>query len=179
MDCRLAPHPSLLTWTPPTGARSKAVYATFQGRKLRLQTPLCRCRLFRDSATASLYLYADDIEAHNDFWAYVQSLEEYCLQLVSLRHLEMSSCIRNGTSIRLNVWESTEWFDDEGKVSDDADVEACRCLLELTGCWISPQKWGLKWKVVQIKKQAPAATPATSPVTTTTTTNVPCLFLDD
>lgn len=148
----MAPHPSLMTWTPPTGARSKSIFATFQGRKVRIQTPPCRCRIFRDSGSASLYIYSDGHPVQDEFWAYVRSLEGYCASLKDVHHLEASSCIRNETSIRLNVWESTDWFDADGRyVQSPESVQCCSCILEFAGCWISTtQKWGLKWKVTQI-----------------------------
>lgn len=183
MDFRLAPDPRVMTWAPPTGTRSKSVFATFQGRKLRIQTPKCRCRLFRDSATASLYLYSDGHEVQDDFLMYVKGLEDYCSSLAFLRDSELSSCIRNERSIRLNVWESTEWFDLEGvHVQSPETINGCSCILEFTGCWLSTgQKWGLKWKVMQIKEEEPPAKPSEdfiddeSPICT----QHECMFLDD
>lgn len=180
----MAPDPRVMTWTSPTGTKSKSIFATFQGRKLRIQTPACRCRLFRDSSTASLYLYADPTSLHESFWSYVSSLETFCSAIPHMKDLEASSCIRNETSIRLNVWESTEWFDMQGvHVQSPETLAACSCILEFTGCWLSATgKWGLKWKVVQIKEEP---VPPKQELQFLDDDDVPpslgteCMFLDD
>jgi hypothetical protein len=188
MDFRLAPDPRVMTWAPPSGGArsSKSVFATFQGRKLRIQTPKCRCRMFRDGATSSLYLYSDDHEVQQDFLKYVTALEDYCSSLTYLRNCELSSCVRNETSVRLNVWESTEWFDLEGlHVPSPESLNACSCILEFTGCWLSAgQKFGLKWKVVQVKEETPPGKPMEDfldgdEVFPRWDTGGKCMFLDD
>lgn len=160
MDFRKAPHPSLLTWTPPTGnGKSKTVHATYQGRKLLFQTPRCRCRIFRDAST-SLYLYFDDTELQAEFKAFVEDMETYASQMMDRFdvHVECSSCIRQGRSMRLNIWENTDWFDRNGmKISSDVPLDGCSCLIELKGCWVSSRSWGLKWNVLQIKQEEPPA----------------------
>lgn len=162
-----------MTWTLPTGpGATKTIHATFHGKKLRVQTPVCRCKVFKDTASAALYLYFDDSTLHRDFEAYVHDLESFAAEMSCLHHLESRSCLRTshaGTSMRFNVWESTQWYDEDGEyLKESPQMRGCSCIVEFRGCWVSQTGWGLKWNVVQIKQARPP--PPVQPA---------CMILDD
>lgn len=152
MDFRTAPQPSELTWVGPRGfGKTKTAGATYGGRKLLIQTPICATRMFKDPQSMTLYLsLTDDIQ--KQFGDFVQSYETYAAGLPHAADIELSSCLRNG-SFRLTVWNDAQWFDASGVYLKEppSAIHSCAAILEFQGCWVSGTKWGLKWKATQIK----------------------------
>lgn len=165
MDFRLAPNPCELSWQPPRGipAKTRTAAATFQGKKLVVQTPECPVRLFRNQGSVTLYLDLTSSEIAKEFGAWVEScehaastvLEEWCP--VDAK----SPSVRNG-SLRLMIWEDAQWFDGAGvylKEPPDGPIATASCILELQGCWVGTGKWGLKLRATQIQVQKGKAPP--------------------
>jgi hypothetical protein len=71
---------------------------------------------------------------------------------------------RGNRTLRVTAFTDTLIFDAAGAVTaDPSGAKACSCLLELQGAWTSPARWGVRWKVVQVKlsdEPAPRATAA-------------------
>lgn len=66
-------------------------------------------------------------------------------------------------SLRVTAFNDTLIFDKDGNlVHDPAGAKACSCLLELQGAWTSPARWGLRWRVAQVKL-ADAPRPGAAP----------------
>lgn len=157
MDFRVAPGPSELTWSAPTGfGKTKTAGATFGGKKIMVQTPAFKARMFKDPRSTTLYLsLAGDIgEAFSTF---VESYESFASTKLEG---ELSSCLRNG-SFRVTAWDDVQWFDAAGVFLKESptSLDAVVVAMEFGGCWVSNGKWGLKWRVQQIKAVSSPATP--------------------
>lgn len=130
--------------------------ARCDGQRVTVQTPLTPCRVHM--AGRGMYrldlVFRDDVDVHVDFVRFVQDLETSAGEDTALRDWapgDLSRCVFNG-SMRLMVFSDTLTFDDQGKLSADLmDAAACQCLIELQGIWKTESKWGIRWKVVQVK----------------------------
>lgn len=83
-----------------------------------------------------------------------------------------------GTNFRVMLFSDTLVFDENGQLSADAmQAGSGALLLELTGAWTSPGRWGLRWKVVQFKfwKAAVAEPP---PMDDDDVPTAECMFVD-
>ena len=161
MDFRLAPKPTELAWLAPRGfGKTKTAAATSGGKKFVIQTPVCGVRMFKDQRSTTLYLSVND-DVRQEFAEFLKAYEEYAAGLPHAAGIELSSCIRN-TSVRLMVWDDAQWFDQGGNFLKDppTSIDACACILEFGGCWISADKWGLKWRVTQVQLCDSSETPA-------------------
>lgn len=149
MDYRVAPQPSELAWLPPRGfGKTQTVAAMYAGKRIAIQTPVVSTRVYRDPRSVTLYLAVDDV-----FASFIQSYEDHAASLPYVAAVERSPAIRNG-NLRVTVWENeAQWFDVDGTflAQPPAVVRKCACVLEFGGCWISNEKWGLKWRVTQIR----------------------------
>jgi hypothetical protein len=63
-----------------------------------------------------------------------------------------------GGAMRVTAFDECEWFDADGAFLKGEAATAARaaageasCVLTLTGAWESGARWGLRWKVVQVK----------------------------
>ncbi len=57
-----------------------------------------------------------------------------------------------GSNFRVLLFSDTLVFDEQGVLSADGmSAKSCVMLLELSGAWTSPGRWGLRWKVAQVK----------------------------
>jgi hypothetical protein len=159
MDFRQAPHPGELSWLPPTGfGKTKTAAATYGGKKIVIQTPVCRTRMFKDPRSTTLYLsLSGGNHVHEEFEHFIESLEKHAASLPHAEHLELSSCLRNG-SMRLTAWDDVQWFDHDGMYLKEApkSIDSCACTVEFGGCWVTDQKWGLRWSIKQIRLSASA-----------------------
>ena len=110
---------------------------------------------------------------HSDFCAWLCELDEAagaaCRADATLaawcRGKSQSSTLFKG-GFRVTAFSDTLCFDRDGKLSFDLlDAQCCSCLLELQGCWSSEARWGLRWKITQIKfdTEPMAAPPAAGP----------------
>ena len=164
MDFRIAPQPSELAWLSPRGppnAKTRTAAATFQGKKVIVQTPPCTTRLFKDN-NVTLYLdLPSDESPHAEFAAWIESYEAFAAEHVQTGDATPSAGVRNG-SLRLMVWDDAQYFDADGTFLKEAPsaISKCVCVMEFGGLWVTERSWGLKWRVtqVQVLESAPQAT---------------------
>lgn len=145
--------PSSITWT--TWYRGQPAARLGDGIKVIVQTPVATCRV----SLATQGMQRIDMalqpvtQVHADFAEWLCDVDSAAADAVTAwRHgkTQSSSLFRN--SFRLTAFTNTECFDAAGKVSFDLiDAASCSCLLELQGCWSTDSRWGLRWKVVQVK----------------------------
>lgn len=155
MDFR-AVDPAALTWDAwyrgQPGARAAGT-----GAKVTVQTPVAPCRV--SLAGSGMYRIdmrlRPDVAAHAAFAEWVGELENAASEAPELAEWRQdkarSTSVYNG-NFRLMAFSDTLTFDAAGKLSFQLiDAASCACLVELQGCWSTPAKWGLRWKVVQVK----------------------------
>jgi hypothetical protein len=150
MDFRVAPLPSELTWSAPVGfGKTKTAGATFGGKKIVVQTPPFKARMFKDPRSTTLYLSLAG-GTGPAFAKFVESYETFVSENLGLG--EPSSCLRNG-SFRVTAWDDAQWFDCDRTYMKEppTSLDVVIVSMEFGGCWISGGKWGLKWRIRQIK----------------------------
>jgi hypothetical protein len=96
-----------------------------------------------------------DVPLHAAFCEWIADVEDSASQAPELAEWRAgksrSSTVYNG-NLRLMAFGDTLTFDAAGKLSFDLlDAACCACLVELQGCWSSESRWGLRWRVVQVK----------------------------
>lgn len=161
------PKASEYHWTSPQGrGKTKTASATYLGKRITFQVPPCRCRLFSDNGSHTLYLSLEQ-EIHVAFQRIIEAYEAYMPEVLgcdieydilpSIRVSEGGYSGRSFTSFRLPVWE-TQWFNESGGYLRDApspsEIGVCSCMLEFQGIWMSsssPPKTGLKFRCIQVK----------------------------
>lgn len=162
MDFR-AVKPEGVTW----GAawyRGQPQARTGDGARVTVQTPPCACRV---SAMGSAMYRLDmtvreDVASHAAFAEWIGALEKAAATSEALAAWRgdrgMSTTLFRGNA-RFTAFSDTMVFDRDGKVSADLmDAAGCTCILELTGCWGSDSRWGLRWKLCQVKFDVVAPT---------------------
>lgn len=155
MDFRAIPAEDI-TWTAwyrgQPGARTAA------GQKVVVQTPRAACRvslagagMFRIDMAMKPHLDA----IHEAFCSWVGALEEAvgaAPDLQAWRQGKSRSTTLYNNNLRLMAFSDTLCFDDTGTLSFDLiDATNCACIVELQGCWSTEARWGLRWKVTQVK----------------------------
>lgn len=183
MDFRLVSPPDI-AWS--TWSRGQPVARTAQGGKVVVQTPLCPCRM--SLAGAGMYrvelALRPDLPAHAAFADWLSDVEDSAQAAPALaewRGARRRSTTAYNNSVRLMAFSDTLAFDASGNLSADLmAARGCACILELQGGWSGEARWGLRWKIVQIKFAEECALP-TAPqvdddedITTTTTGGVGC-----
>lgn len=147
--------PSAVSWA--TWSRGQPVARTPQGGKIVAQTPLCPCRV--SPAGSGMYrldlLFRPDLAVHSAFCDWLAEIEEGAAgaeTLVAWRGgRSKSTCVYNN-SMRLMAFSDTLVFDPAGKLSADLmSAAGCSCIVELQGGWSTDARWGLRWKIVQVK----------------------------
>ena len=166
MDFRQAPRSSELSWVSPKGfGKTKTAAATYGGKKIVIQTPPCKTRMFKDPRSTTLYLSLSG-NVGEDFREFVESYEKYATGLPHAENIELSSCLRNG-SLRLTAWDDVQWFDTDGTFLKEApkSIESCMCTVEFGGCWVTETKWGLRWSIkhIRLMDTSPYAEPRPKP----------------
>lgn len=153
--------PSSVTWA--TWSRGQPVARTRQGGKVVVQTPACACTV--SLASPGMYriqmMLNGSSPVHAAFCEWLGELEEAAGEAPELASWKASkgrsTCVYNNT-MRLMAFSDTMAFDESGKMSADLmTAKGCACIVELQGCWTSDSRWGLRWRVVQVKfsKEAP------------------------
>jgi len=169
MDFRTV-DPAAIQWA--TGPRGLPVARTPAGR-VTVQTPLCACR--PSLASAGMYrlelFFLPHVAQHAAFCQWMADVEDAAADKLRFPDKVRSACVYNN-GMRLMAFSDTLAFDASGKLSADLlDAASCSCIIELQGCWTSEYKWGLRWKIVQLKFGAEA--PAFPPAPTTGDDDVP------
>lgn len=96
--------------------------------------------------------------AHPLFVAFVQDVELHAQANAqpTKGSLAWHSCVDTNSpvpGVRLAAFEDTRFFDADGRPhTSPTAITSCSCLLELTGAWTTDAKWGLRWKVVEVKE---------------------------
>lgn len=146
------------------------------GERVVVQAPLACCAV--TLAGAGMYRVdiklRHDVPVHAEFAAWLNEIDEAaagCPGLAEWREGRGRSDTLYRSNWRLMAFSDTLCFDSQGKLSFDLpDAAACSCLVELQGGWSSPGRWGVRWKVLEIKfdKSPPdwASPEAPAPVAT-------------
>lgn len=154
MDFR-AVQPSQVTWT--TWSRGQPAARTPQGGKVVVQTPPCAVRVSMPSP--GMYRLdmqlRPDVEIHQAFSEWLADIEDAVAGADALKAWRgaksRSTTVYNG-NLRLTAFSDTLAFDATGALSADLmSAAGATCLVELQGCWSSEARWGLRWRVVQVK----------------------------
>jgi hypothetical protein len=149
MDFRFAPPASEIRFALPTRKSSGKTQTASSNVRVSIQTPPCSARLFKDTASSSLYISPEQLS--DEMWYYFSSYEAQLDDIKEDR--EVASCMRNG-SIRLGIFEDTQWFDVDGTflgTAPPSEVARCACILEFGGAWMTEAKCGLRWRVSQVR----------------------------
>lgn len=135
-----------------------AVAATGPGGKVRVQVPECPCFVSVHSpGTYRVELKLPNSPTHDSFAEWigeVESIADSSRGAWGPGLCKSEALYHNGTvnSMRLLAFSDTLVFDEHGELSADLmTAKKCIALVELAGCWTSGARWGLRWKVVQIK----------------------------
>lgn len=155
MDFR-AVDPGALQWTlGPRGLPAARVATT--GAKVIVQTPTCPVRV--TLSAPGMYRMelrlVPGVAAHAAFAKWACDVEESAAEASALDAWKgakrRSSWVFNDTA-RLMAFSDTMAFDADGKLSADLmDARGCAALIELQGLWATDAKWGVRWKVSQVK----------------------------
>lgn len=131
--------------------------------KLLVQTPVAPCRV----SLVGSGMYRVDMafggprppRVHSDFCDWVCEVDEAAATACradaaladwSRGKSQSTSLFRAG--MRVTAFSDTLCFDRDGTLSFDLmDAQCCSCLLELQGCWSTDARWGVRWKVMQVK----------------------------
>lgn len=122
--------------------------------KVRVRTPVCRARVGAPTGgrqgveMAPPAAFLEFLEAVDDRAAESAVVAEWASGLAHSR------TIYRGTTFHVSVFSDTEAFDattNEPSVGRLHHAYAASCILELQGCWSTAQKWGVRWRVAQIK----------------------------
>ena len=140
---------------------------------IRVQTPPGKCVISLLPGRYSVELTLSGHPAHPAFVRFLEEVERHALQHArqharhpSARWFSCTDADSLVPTIRLSAFDDTRFYDRDGSPhACPTDFEACACLLELTGAWTTETAWGLRWKVLEIKRASPIS--------------VACLFLPD
>ena len=141
---------------------------------VRVQVPPSRCAIALLPGRYAVELVLAGHAAHPGFARWVEDVEQHAQAHARPADpgLTWRSCLdANGlvSRLRLSAFDSTKFFDAEGRPSfAPTDFAGCSCLLELAGAWTTDTSWGLRWNVLEVKHAPHAGELA-----------VPCLLLDD
>ncbi len=157
--------PAGVAWTiaGPGGRGGPRVVARVRENKVVVQTPTCPVRVDMTTTSAGMPMYRVDFAlletdpAHSEFLEWVRGVERRAAEsLVDWRGSRSLSTTTFGRgdrhSMRLTAFSDTLAFDAGGKVSADlVDATTAAAVLELQGAWNTDAKWGVRWKIVQLK----------------------------
>lgn len=157
-------NPTNIVWQ--RGGRQGNVLATMKNGKVMVQTPKCPCSVNVHSAG----VFRIDMKlstlnpVHARFTEWVSDIEHHASGPWKDDSV-LSSTVYN-SNFRVMAFSDTMTFDEQGNLSADVILaKSCSALLELTGAWTSNGKWGLRWRVMQVKFS--------------TEGHEECLFVDD
>lgn len=156
-----------IVWRPT----HRGVSASTPGGKITVQTPVARCRIEPMASTYSsgwtiTLLFDENDNIHTDFQEFLRRLQASYKNWDKntdgvLRNLsDAVYCRPNGygCSFRFTAFSDAQFYNaDSGQVQDPSAMMACSCVLQLQGVWTTPDRWGLRWKVVQVKQSTSRA----------------------
>lgn len=131
--------------------------ARARGDKVVIQTPVAACKV--SLAGAGMYrmdiALRPDVSVHSELATWLCEVDETmatCADLAEWRQGKTRSDTLFRNNWRLMAFSDTLCFDAQGKLSFDLlDAASCSCLVELQGGWSSDTRWGVRWKVLQVK----------------------------
>jgi hypothetical protein len=142
------------------------VYANLpDGRRPTFQMPKCPCLVTRQGkGMMRVDARLDPADpVHAAFADWVSHIEENAHGAPWNSGLGLSRAVYNW-NFRLMAFSDTLTFDEEGKLSTDfVSARQMTALMDLSGAWKTDSKWGLRWRVSQIKfdRAAPPEKPRT------------------
>lgn len=150
--------PGTVRWSLP--ASGKPAARGPDGSRVLAQTPQCACRV----SLVRAGMYRLDLAlspahpTHVAFREWLAELEDAASEAGELRQWRgnrgRSTSVYNN-SMRLTAFSDTLAFDAAGQLSGDLlGAQGCTCLVELQGAWATEGRWGLRWRVVQVKFDA-------------------------
>ena len=151
---------SALAWrSGPKGA-----VATLRGSRVVVQVPVARYAVFPDSRNPAwrdlvVFLDADD-PAHAAFSDFVSRVLSAAAASTGL---DPADAAPSGASLREKLFGGEPAFDEAGApLADLPDRGRAAVLLELGGTWTSAAggRWGLRWKLKQLRLAAGGSAPA-------------------
>ena len=151
--------------------------------KVVIQTPLLGCKISKMTSTYSqghtleLRMGADDPLA-TEFAAFVDRVHDCAAAWWTGGNGNDGASGNTGSgqgkgtfteldgsrTLRVTAFSDTLFFDADGQFIPSyslsgAEHKGCTCLLELQGLWTAPSgKWGLRWRVAQVKFGDPPQT---------------------
>jgi len=163
MDFRLV-KPADIAWT--VSSRGQPAARTSGGAKVVVQTPLCPCRV--TATGGGMYrmhlALRPDLPVHSAFSDWLCEVDESASESEALREWRggrSRSVALYNNSLRLTAFSDTLAFDATGKLSADLlSAGGCACIIELQGAWATEARWGVRWRVVQIKFSEDCELPA-------------------
>lgn len=131
---------------------------------VRVQTPPSPCSVASVAGRHIIDLALAGHPMHAPFLDFVHALERHALENNAAAKAGHSwcSCVDNGLAprLRLSAFSDTLFFDKDGTLhANPTRMTACVCLCELVGAWTTQDRWGLRWKVLEIKACAAPTVP--------------------
>ena len=142
---------SSLKWFPQS---RKTVPVT----PVRVQTPPGSCAICLLPGRYGIELTLSGHPAHAAFVRFLASVEAHARQHArpSGQGLRWCACTDADSLVpvlRLSAFDDARLYACDGLPhADPTGFEACSCLLELAGAWVTDTAWGLRWKVLEVKQ---------------------------
>lgn len=125
---------------------------------VRVQVPPSPCAVTLLPGRFGVELTLAGHAAHPAFVAFLRDVEQHAQANArpAADSLEWHSFVDADSpvpAVRLAAFEDARFFDADGLPhASPTAITACSCLLELTGAWTTGAKWGLRWKVLEVKE---------------------------
>lgn len=141
-------------WEPR--ARGSPCPRTPSGAPVTVQTPWFPCTASYVTGMFRLEcVVRQDVAIHAEFREWLEWLEDEATTAPELEEWKGETTMSRGVfrdTLRLMAFTDTQVFDDTGAMSADLlDMQTCSCVMTLTGLWRTDTRWGLRWKVTQVK----------------------------
>jgi hypothetical protein len=128
-----------------------------RGCKATVQTPLCGCRVTKaglDALRLDVSLLPH-VPQHAAFCEWLERAEEAAEAALSPQR-PRSSCVFRGNlrlmafkgSVRVYDHDADEWAGDE---DDLLSASSVACVIDLQGIWTTDNRWGLRWRVSEVR----------------------------
>lgn len=158
MDFRSVDASSVRWMLLPRGAPGAR---TPQGAKIVVQTPTCPARvsLARPGMYRVELALSRHVPVHSAFCDWIAALEESASEAQAVaafragkRRSDWVYSTSTNASVSLTVFSDTLAFDEKGVLSADLmSARGVTALIELQGLWSTDAKWGMRWRVTQLK----------------------------
>ena len=93
-------------------------------------------------------VFMQAIKTNAETWFPGKGIDETFLEVGQVKNL------RKSNSVKFKVTRDTEGFNDEKDAIDLRSIkrsQKVRALIELVGLWFTSNRWGVMWKIAQIK----------------------------